>query len=56
MLVEKRAADPRTVGDRGERDRRPLALELAQRVAHAPLGVKRASGGRVGERTAGFAG
>jgi hypothetical protein len=56
MLVEKRAADPRSVGDRGERDRRPLTLELAQRVAHAPLGIERASGGGGGERTSGFAG
>ena len=48
--VEKRAADPRALGDRGERDRRALAVELAQRAADALLGIERAPGGRVSER------
>ena len=53
MLVEKRAADPRALGDRGERDRRALRVQLAQRAVHALLGVQRALGGRLGQRAAG---
>jgi hypothetical protein len=41
---------------RPERDRRAVRVQLAQRGAHALLGIKRAPGGRIGKRTACFVG
>jgi hypothetical protein len=53
VLVEKRAAHPRALGDGGERNRRALRVRLAQRAAHALLGIERAPGGSIGEWAAG---
>ena len=53
VLVEEHAADPGAFRDRSERDRRAVCIELAQRGAHPLLGVERALGGGVGQRTRG---
>jgi hypothetical protein len=53
VLVKKRAADPRALGDAGERDRHTLLVEFAQGVADALLSIERALGGGGGERAHG---